>query len=847
MRLCVTVVALAVLLCVQWQVQAELSRSEIQRAVRAAKVSVDSAYEYSRRESLSRVRRNEASPADILRLMKQPMGQTREAVRRADYMNNALSYFQNPHYRHKRSTSNTTELSDQDIAALAAESGCARLTAEPSCKNVPNLYKYRTANSVCNNLEHPLWGASNTPFLRLLPAEYQDGLSLPKGWDPNVKINGNTLPLVRMVSNHILKTGNTVDEDPIFSMMVTFFGQWTDHDLTLTPHSPLIRSFNSTETCEETCERALPCFPIEVPSGDARLPQGGCMPFITSSPACTGGLVRNQINALTAFLDVGQVYWADQVKAQALRDLSSDKGLMRVNQKYNDNGREFLPFSPMTVNMCATRRRITNDSNAEEVPCFYAGDERVDENIALTSLHTLLLREHNRLARRLSQLNPHWNGEKLYHEARKILGAVSQVLTYRDYLPHIVGPDVMASHLSTYPGYNSQVDPSIANIFATAAYRFAHHMIKPSISRYNETYEEHPDYPSILLHKAFFCPWRLTHEGGIDPILRGMMGTPAKLNTPRRMMPDELREKLFKFTSALALDLGSLNMQRGRDHGLPGYNAWRGYCGLSQPKTLKELKKVLGNNDLAEKLMSLYKTPDNIDPWLGGLSEPLVPGGRVGPMFACLIAEQFERIRVGDRLWWENKNVFTMRQRKSIREASMARIICDNTGISEVPVDPFKYQPRGDGYTSCEEIPELDLLPWKEPRGHKVAFSARLGNDFPKAHRAIIFHQVLYNYPGDYNEKSGRFVCRVPGVYEFQMTLMIQKPSVGVDLMLNGEPLLHSFNTASGGNIMASGNTITPLKKGDEVYLVIIEGSNSILKDSQFNGKLLFTEDEDED
>uniref|UniRef100_A0A3B4AJS7 C1q domain-containing protein n=1 Tax=Periophthalmus magnuspinnatus TaxID=409849 RepID=A0A3B4AJS7_9GOBI len=128
-----------------------------------------------------------------------------------------------------------------------------------------------------------------------------------------------------------------------------------------------------------------------------------------------------------------------------------------------------------------------------------------------------------------------------------------------------------------------------------------------------------------------------------------------------------------------------------------------------------------------------------------------------------------------------------------------------------------------------------------------LAFSARLGNDFPKAHRAIIFHQVLYNYPGDYNEKSGRFVCRVPGVYEFQMTLMIQKPSVGVDLMLNGEPLLHSFNTASGGNIMASGNTITPLKKGDEVYLVIIEGSNSILKDSQFNGKLLFTEDEDED
>ena len=80
-----------------------------------------------------------------------------------------------------------------------------------------------------------------------------------------------------------------------------------------------------------------------------------------------------------------------------------------------------------------------------------------------------------------------------------------------------------------------------------------------------------------------------------------------------------------------------------------GYNAWRGFCGLSQPRNERELGQVLNNNDLARRLLELYGTPDNIDVWMGGVAEPFVRGGRVGPLFACLIASQFQKIRQGDR------------------------------------------------------------------------------------------------------------------------------------------------------------------------------------------------------
>uniref|UniRef100_A0A7N5ZVG9 Eosinophil peroxidase n=1 Tax=Anabas testudineus TaxID=64144 RepID=A0A7N5ZVG9_ANATE len=662
---------------------------------------------------IDRVKRNAANPSDVIRLLKQPAGQTRNAVRAADYMDHAVKLIKRSlEARHKRSINETDLATLQVLQSVSALTGCSIQQRPTNCSAVPNIDTFRSANSICNNRQNTRWGSSNTPFARWLPAEYQDGTSLPRGWSPQQPINNQILPLVRAVSNRIVNAIN-INNDPQYSHLVTIFGQFTDHDLTFTPTSPIITTYGGPTNCDQTCSNIEPCFPIRIPSMDPRfgINSQQCIPFVRSAATCGSGqtfgttTARQQLNSLTSFIDAGQVYGSDEGTARSLRDLTSNRGLLRVNTQFNDNGRELLPFVNSSTNFCANRRFIS---------CDRAGDGRSNENIALTSLHTLMLREHNRLARALAQLNPTWDGERLYQEARKIMGAYLQVITFRDYLPQILGPELVSRQLSNYPGYDQNVDPSIANVFATAAFRFGHTMVQPFIFRLNEQYNDHPNFPGPFLHLTFFASWRVVFEGGVDPLLRGLAGRPAKLNTQSSIMNDELRERLFKFSATLASDLASLNMQRGRDHGIPGYNKWRRFCGLSQPQNLAELTVVMNNADLARNLLELYGTPDNIDVWVGGVAEPLVPGGKVGPLFGCMIATQFQKIRQGDRFWWENNGVFTAKQRQSLSRTSFARIFCDNTGITEVPRNPFLYRPRGAGYTPCVSIPAFDLSPWKE-------------------------------------------------------------------------------------------------------------------------------------
>ncbi|XP_006924932.1 eosinophil peroxidase [Pteropus alecto] len=680
--------------------------SVLWNCIREAKLLVDTAYNQTQISIKQRLHSGSASPMDLLFYFKQPVEATRTIVQAADYMHVALGLLEEKLQLQGSTSFNVTDmLTESQLWLLSKASGCAPRDQVEKCSN-----EYRTITGRCNNKKRPWLGSSNQALARWLPAEYEDGLSLPFGWTPNKRRNGFLLPLVRDVSNQIVQfPRERLVSDPGRALMFMQWGQFIDHDLDFAPETPARVAFTAGVDCEKTCAQLPPCFPIKIPFNDPRIRnQRDCIPFTRSAPSCPQNKrnVRNQINALTSFVDASMVYGSEVSLSLRLRNRTNYLGLLAVNQQFRDNGRALLPFDNLHDDPCL----LTNRS--ARIRCFLAGDLRSSETPKLAAMHTLFMREHNRLATELKRLNPRWTGDKLYQEARKIVGAMVQIITYRDFLPLVLGKARAKRTLGPYRGYRSDVDPRVANVF-TLAFRFGHTMLQPFMFRLDSRYRASASNSRVPLSSVFFASWRIVHEGGIDPILRGLMATPAKLNSQDSMLVDELRDKLFQQVRRIGLDLSALNMQRSRDHGLPGYNAWRRFCGLSQPRNLAELSQVLKNKGLARKFLKLYGTPDNIDIWIGAIAEPLLPGARVGPLLACIFENQFTRARNGDRFWWQKWGVFTKRQRRALKRISLSRIVCDNTGITTVSRDIFMANTYPQGFVNCSCIPRLDLSAWR--------------------------------------------------------------------------------------------------------------------------------------
>jgi len=119
--------------------------------------------------------------------------------------------------------------------------------------------------------------------------------------------------------------------------------------------------------------------------------------------------------------------------------------------------------------------------------CFKAGDVRANTFPQLTVLHTLWVREHNRIARGLAYLNPHWNDEHIFLESKKIVTAFIQHITYNEWLPALLGADYTKKnglglledgYSSTY---DETADPTVSNSFATAILPFTNSMLSDTI------------------------------------------------------------------------------------------------------------------------------------------------------------------------------------------------------------------------------------------------------------------------------------------------------------------------------------------------------------------------------
>ena len=168
-----------------------------------------------------------------------------------------------------------------------------------------------------------------------------------------------------------------------------------------------------------------------------------------------------------------------------------------------------------------------------------------------------------------------------------------------------------------------------------------------------------------------------------------------------------LTTQLFQTDISIGMDLASLNIQRGRGHGLAPYPIWKNFC-----------NKMFGltsefENDLTQvRFLSLYGTIDTLDLWIGGLAEERLPGSLLGATFNCIFGLTFAAIRDGDRFYYENPGVFTPAQLIQFQQHSLSRILCDNgDNINSVQPDAFlSNQTR----VPCNQIPALDFNVFRE-------------------------------------------------------------------------------------------------------------------------------------
>ncbi|XP_065209382.1 uncharacterized protein LOC135837881 [Planococcus citri] len=626
-----------------------------------------------------------------------------------------LGYIENQatKYLRTKGVENVVRYESAKELKWASESDCIKFNSSIPC----SFSKYRTVNGSCNNLQHPqTWGVAMTPFRRALPANYSDGTSDPRGGFET------ELPSARDISTMVHRPVHREDDN--FSVMLAVWGQFIDHDITATA---LSRGKNgSTISCCGAKIKHPECFPVLLNETDVYYSKYSikCMEFVRSAPAlrCSFG-PREQLNQASSYLDGSMIYGNTEELSYQLRSFRN--GELEVT--YTSDGRALLPVSKDPSDGCNQAEEIKNGRY-----CFLSGDSRANENTHLTSMHLIFVRQHNSIVEQLAGINPHWNDETLYQEARRIVVAQVQHITYNEFLPIIIGSDMMtklelySSTTGHWEKYNSSIDATIANNFAASSFRFAHTLI-PRLMKLVANDTSSPEY--VEMHKMLFNPFGL-YKGDLDAIIRGALNT--DIEKADNYFTTQLTENLFRShskpntTHSFGLDLVALNIQRGRDHGLPTYPYWRQYCGFQQVTTFEDLRGVFDEESL-NIISTIYKSVDEIDLYTGSLSEYPIENGLLGPTLTCLISDQFFRLKYGDRFWYETNEKpqrFTEEQLNEIRKTSLAGILCENSDNLE-NVTPFvmKSKSAENNRTACHNISQPDWTKFRDESSNKSHYT----------------------------------------------------------------------------------------------------------------------------
>ncbi|MCE9625837.1 MAG: peroxidase family protein [Deltaproteobacteria bacterium] len=506
-------------------------------------------------------------------------------------------------------------------------------------------HETRNIDGTGNNLAHPLWGSAGVRLERLAPAEYGDGISEPVEEDR---------PNPREISNTIVAQDESEPNERGLSAFMFVWGQFLDHDLDLA----MVDSEDP--------------FPIAIPLGDPYFDpfETGemTMPFSRSVFDASSGTgadnPRQQLNALTAWIDASQVYGSDAARAKWLRS--------GIDGKLKTSEGDLLPFNDGT--------QANAPSNSPDF--FVAGDLRVNEQTALAVIQTIFLREHNRLCEEMRSRHPDWSDEQLYQQARRWVGAYMQSITFHEFLPALLGPYAPGP----YRGYNPEANPNILNEFSTAFFRVGHTMLTSELWMLDELGQTLAP-GNLSLMDAFFNT-DILKDPGPEPLLRGLMA--QRMEEIDSKIVSEVRNFLFGPPGSGGLDLASLNLQRGRDHGLPDYNTLRQALGLKPIDSFSELNS---DPETQAKFQKVYSSVDQIDPWIGALSEDHLDGASVGETLRAALSLQFGAIRDGDRFWHEHDPAFSREDLQKIRNTKLSDILRRNTNIAEIQEDVFRVSP----------------------------------------------------------------------------------------------------------------------------------------------------------
>src|SRR5881397_3648465 len=447
-------------------------------------------------------------------------------------------------------------------------------------------FAFRTLDGSGNNPRHPDWGQANTLYLRVAPTNYADGIS--------AMTSG---PSIRYVSNRVFNdVGQNIFSKDGVTQWGWVWGQFLDHDFGLRD--------------ERTAENAPIGFdqadPLEAFANDL-----GAIGF-ARTPAAPGTGVntpRQQVNTLSSFIDASNVYGVDPQRLEWLRVGPVDGDMSNNGARLMLTADGFLPSAgargdPSTAPAMDLMGPLVGTPDRAVV----AGDVRANENIALTALHTLFAREHNRI---VASLPLSLSAEERFQIARRVVGAEIQYITYTQFLP------ALGVRLDPYHGYDPTVNPGLSNEFAVVGYR-AHSMIHGEFDTTvgETTYSDaelaafaargiavEPDGDQLTLEiplAAAFGNPDLLENLGLGPVFQSLSQRQYEND---EQIDNALRSVLFQipkpgiadpsvcgvplvnadcFTGVS--DLGAIDIARGRDHGIPTYNDLRRAYGLA-PKT----------------------------------------------------------------------------------------------------------------------------------------------------------------------------------------------------------------------------------------------------------------------